>query len=108
MNEDSLLSITQSIESKLGKEAIATISDDIGMLITENTNVLKTLSEKDKEIKNLKSTNEKLVTANGNLLQQVPMASDYEKHQTKKSEEVETKKSFNMKDAFDSKGNFKH
>lgn len=107
MNEDNLLSITQSIESKLDKEAMATISDDIGLLITENTNVLKTLSERDNEIKNLKATNEKLVSANSSLLQQVPMASDYKKHQSEEPKKEE-KKSFNFKDAFDSNGHFKH
>lgn len=106
MKNEDLQAITKSIEEKLGVENSALIADDIGKLFTSNTQVFNTLEKRNQEIENLKSTNEKLVIANGNLLQQVPMASEYEKHQS--NEEVkEEKKSFNFMSVFDEKGHFK-
>lgn len=106
MNNEDLEKITNSIQEKIGADASALIADDLGNLITRNTQIFDSLNKKDNEIKQLKSDKEKLVIANGNLLQQIPMASDYDKHQSKE-EAKEEKKSFNLKDAFDKKGNFK-
>ena len=106
MKDEDLLAITESIESKVGKEASGMIADDIGKLLTANSQVNETINKANEEIKRLKETNEKLVVANGNLLQQIPMASDYDPHQSK-SDTKEEKKSFNLRSAFDSKGNFK-
>ena len=106
MKEEDFKAITDSIQEKLGKESSGIIADDIGKILTLSTQSINTINNKDKEIETLKDTNEKLVLANGNLLQQIPKASDYDKHQSKK-EDSEDKKSFNLRDAFDSKGNFK-
>ena len=106
MKEEDFKVITDSIQEKIGKEASGIIADDIGKLLTLSSQSISTISKKDDEIKSLKDTNEKLVLANGNLLQQVPMASDYDKHQVKE-EAKDEKKSFNLRSAFDSKGNFK-
>lgn len=105
MKDEELLAITESIESKIGKEASGMIADDIGMLLTKNSEVNNFISKQSEEIKSLKDRNEKLVVANGNLLQQIPMASDYDTHQSK--EEVKEEKSFDFRSVFDSKGNFK-
>lgn len=105
MNEEDFKAITDSIQEKLGKEASGIIADDIGKLITGNSQALNTIKNKDTEIQSLKTTNEKLVLANGSLLAQIPVASDYDKHQSK--EEETEKKSFNLRTVFDSKGNFK-
>lgn len=105
MNNEELEAITKSITEKLGEENSALISDDLGKLITRNTQIYDSINKKDNEIEKLKSDKEKLVIANGNLLQQIPMSSEYEKHP--KEEKEEKKKSFNFRDAFDSKGNFK-
>lgn len=105
MKSEELKAITDSIEEKIGKENSGLIADDLGKLFTLNKQTIDTMSKMENENANLKSTNEKLVVANGNLLQQIPMTPDYSTHQTK-SEEVEEKKSFNFRDAFDSKGNF--
>ena len=106
MKDEDLLAITESIESKIGKEASGMIADDIGKLLTANTQVNDFITKQSEEIKSLKDRNEKLVVANGNLLQQIPMASDYDMHQSKK-EEKEEQKSFDFRSVFDSKGNFK-
>lgn len=106
MKEEDFKGVIDSIQEKLGKESSALIADDIGTLLTLTSEGINTINNKEKEINSLKNTNEKLVVANGNLLQQIPKASDYDKHQSKK-EDSEDKKSFNLRDAFDSKGNFK-
>lgn len=105
MDDDKILELTGKIESTLGKENSAMISDTIGEILTGNTANMKALAERDEEIKKLKEKNEKLVAANGALLQRVPMG--FENSSTKK-EEKEEPKSINLKDAFDSRGNFKH
>lgn len=103
MNEDDLLKITSSIEQKVGKEVSATIADDLGLLITKNTETLKSISDRDNQIADLQSKNEKLVIANGNLLQQIPMG---EEPVRGKKEDEEPQKSFSWKACLDSKGNF--
>lgn len=103
MEDEKLLSITNSIEEKLGKENSATIADDLGILMTENSKTQELLKQHEEEIKTLKERNDKLVAANGNLLQQIPMGKT-----DKKEESEESKKSISLKDAFDSKGNFIH
>lgn len=105
MKDEELLAITESIETKVGKEASGMIADDIGKLLTANTQIVDRMKKADDEIKRLKETNEKLVIANGNLLQQVPMASDYDSHQSNE-EDKEEPKSFDFRSVFDKKGNF--
>ena len=105
MKEDILKGITDSITTKLGEENASIIADDIGKLITANKQTIDNIDSLNKQVSTLKETNEKLVAANGSLLQQIPAVADYDKHQ---SEEVtETKKACNFKDAFDKSGYFK-
>ena len=104
MDDDKILELTGKIEETLGKDNFAMISDTIGEILTGNAENMKTLAEKDKTINTLKDRNEKLVSANGALLQKVPMG--YEKKSQPKEEKEEPH--FSLKDAFDSKGNFLH
>ena len=104
MDDNKILDLTGKIEATLGKEQFATISDTIGEILTGNTINMQTISDKNAEIEKLKDRNEKLVSANGALLQKVPMGK-VETNDTK--EETETKSvKINLKDAFDKKGNF--
>lgn len=103
MNDEELLKITDSITEKAGKDISATIADDLGLLITGNSNNLKAIQERDEKIKKLESDKEKLVSANANLLQQIPMGRE---ESFKSQEEKEPAKPISLKDAFDSKGNF--
>lgn len=104
MNSEELNAFLDSMKEKLGEENSALISDDLGNLITKNTEVYNTLENKDKEIERLNGLNQKLVSANGSLLQQVSAGFERNPH----GEEDETpKKSFNFRDAFDEKGRFK-
>ena len=54
MTDEELLKITDSMQEKLGDNA-GVIADDIGLLITGNSNSQKALVAKDEEIKRLKS-----------------------------------------------------
>lgn len=103
MNSEELNDLLNSINEKLGEENSALISDDLGNLITKNTEVYNTLSNKEKEIDRLNNLNQKLVSANGSLLQQVGAGIERSTHE----DEEPPKKSFNFRDAFDEKGRFK-
>ena len=105
MGDEKVLELTSKIEETLGKENSAMISDILGEIITGNTENMKTIASKDEEIKKLQDRNEKLVSANGALLQKIPMERADSKESSK---EKEAPKKINLKDAFDSKGNFIH
>jgi hypothetical protein len=104
MKEDFLKGITDSITSKLGEENSSIIADDIGKLMTANTQTIETINSLNEKINTLNETNQKLVAANGSLLQQIPAVADYEKRQ---DEEVTEKKAFNFRSVFDKNGNFR-
>lgn len=103
MDDDKILELTGKIEETLGKDDYAMISDTIGEILTGNAQNMKALAERDENIKKLQDRNEKLVTANGALLQKVSVAQVMSKSEPEKKE---TPKKINLKDAFDSKGNF--
>ena len=92
------------IDIRIIRNEKITISDKIGELLTGNSENMKIIAEKDAEIDKLKDKNDKLVSANGALLQKVPMG--YEQ-KVSKEETKETPKKISLKDAFDEKGNFR-
>lgn len=104
MDDDKILELTGKIEETLGKDDYAMISDTIGEILTGNAQNMKALAERDENIKKLQDRNEKLVTANGALLQKVSVG----EFKPKEVEKKEPPKKINLKDAFDSKGNFIH
>ena len=81
------------------------ISDTLGEILTGNSENMKAISERDATIKQLQDRNEKLVAANGALLQKIPME---KAETTNDSEEKKAPKKINLKDAFDKNGNFIH
>ena len=105
MKSELLKEITDNISEKLGEENSGVIADDIGKLITANTQTIETIDSLNKRIESLEETNKKLIQANGSLLQQLPAVADYDKHQTE--EAPAEKKSFNFMSVFDKNGNFK-
>lgn len=105
MDDDKILELTDKIEETLGKENYAMISDTIGEILTGNAENMKAIKSRDENIQKLQDRNEKLVAANGALLQKVPMERSSDKEDSKKEE---VPKKINLKDAFDSKGNFIH
>ena len=102
MKKEDLQKLFNGIEQKIGKENYAKMSDDIGVLLTDNENMNNTILSKNSEIQKLKDNNELLITANGNLLQQVGMGDE-----PKKPEKENEPQRFSLKNAFDEKGNFK-
>lgn len=105
MDDSKILELTGKIEETLGKENAAMISDTLGEILTGNSENMKALAERDEKIKSLQDRNEKLVSANGALLQKIPM----EKAEDKvNSNEEKAPKKINLKDAFDKNGNFLH
>ena len=105
MKEEILKDITSSMSEKLGEENSSIIADDIGKLITANTQTIETINSLESKISTLEETNKKLIQANGSLLQQIPAVADYDKHQ--KEEAPAEKKAFNFKSVFDKNGYFK-
>ena len=104
MDDDKILELTSNIEETLGKENYAMISDTIGEILTGNTVNMQAIADRDGEIKTLKDRNEKLVSANGALLQKIPQVRSTDEEEEAKKQ---APKKINLKDAFDAKGNFK-
>ena len=104
MKDELLKDITSSITTKLGEENSSIIADDIGKLITANTQTIETIESLEKKISTLEETNQKLVAANGSLLKQIPAVAESEL----KEAPVEEKKAFNFHSVFDKNGNFKN
>lgn len=103
MDKKDLQKIFGSINEKIGKENSGKIADDLGTILTDNETMNKNLSNKDNEIENLKKNNEMLITANGNLLQQVGMGEEPKSPQN----DEDKKPKFSLRNSFDDKGNFK-
>lgn len=104
MDEKQLTKISNSIKKKIGEENFAKISDDMGTLITGNASNLEELKKREEQITELKETNQQLITANGNLLKQVPMGSE----EPDDSEKESKTEKIDLRSAFDANGNFIH
>ena len=104
MDEKQLTKISNSIKKKIGEEKFAKISDDMGTLITGNASNLEELKKREEQITELKETNQQLITANGNLLKQVPMGSE----EPDDSEKESKTEKIDLRSAFDKNGNFIH
>jgi hypothetical protein len=103
MDDNKILELTGKIEETLGKDDFAMISDTIGEILTGNSQNMQAIAERDASIKKLQDRNEKLVSANGALLQKVPVERAVDKEDSK---EQEAPKKISYKDIFDAKGNF--
>lgn len=102
MTEEELNKINDNIKGKIGDEAFAMIGDDLGTIITGREVMDQTIRDRDSEIADLKSKNEKLVAANAQLFKQIPVG-----HNSKETEEEESPtKNISLKDCFDANGNF--
>lgn len=103
MTEEELNKINDNIKDKIGEENFAMIGDDLGTIITGREVMDQTIRDRDSEIAELKSKNEKLVAANAQLFKQIPVG-----HSSKESSEEESPtKNISLRDAFDANGNFK-
>lgn len=95
---------------KIGTDSANLILDDVGILLNDNVEMNKTLDKKEREIQDLKKTNDTLQKVNGNLLQQVSMHEDKkdEKPTNQNSDKVKDngRPIINFKDSLDKNGNF--
>lgn len=104
MTEEELNKINDNIKDKIGEESFAMILDDVGTILTGREVMDQTIKDKDAEIADLKSKNEKLVAANAQLFKQIPVG-----HNSRETDEEESPtKNVSLKDCFDANGNFKH
>lgn len=102
MTNKELQDLINSASEKLGKENSALVSDVFGTMISDNAEMNKTISSKEKQIEKLEKTNEMLTASNGQLLQQVSMGFE----EPEKEVEKEEKKPFDFRSAFEN-GKFK-
>lgn len=107
MTEEELNTISNNIKEKIGEEAFATISDDMGKIITGRETMAKDIKDRDDEITGLKDKNQKLVDANASLFKQIPKSSDEKVKDSEESEDCRYK-DIPLSSAFDKSGNFKH
>jgi hypothetical protein len=97
--------ITKSMTEKLGKDEASKIADDFASLLTLEASRLKEMKEKDATIDKLQKDKETLITANGNLLQQI--SSETEDILKPEIKEEVKHEPFDMRNCFDEKGRFK-
>lgn len=107
MTEDELNTINESIKEKVGEETFATISDDIGKIITGREAMAKDISDRDTTINNLKEKNQQLVDANASLFKQIPKSSSNTDSKVNDQDETPLE-NVSLRSAFDKNGNFKH
>ncbi len=105
MQEKDFQKVIDDMKETLGEESVGKIADSLGILITDNSNMNKEINKKDDEIKVLKEDKERLITTNGNLLQQVTFGKE-EDIIDKGNNKEEQKKYIDYKLAFDEKRKF--
>lgn len=105
MDDKIIESFMTSSEEKLGKDEFAKISDEIGTIVSKNAETQKQLQSQQAEIERLKRDKEILVTANGNLLKQVPVHTDSIEKEAEDDDEAKTPQ-ISLRDAFDDNGHF--
>lgn len=106
MKNDEFQKNINQIETKLGTENVANVADDLATLVTDNMAMNTQIDNLQNEINKLKNDKEMLIQTNGNLLLKVKMGLEEPKPSSQNSE-IDNKPKFNLKDAFDEKGNFK-
>ena len=104
MNTTDFQARITELQTKSGEGTAGTIADDLASLIADNESMNQEITKRDNQISDLQKRNTTLITANGNLLQQVAMG--FQKPNDNK-EENEKPKSTSFKDCFDERGNFK-
>lgn len=103
---ETLSSIVDTIQEKLGKEEAGKIADSLAnILVIEEANS-KTIKEKDENIEKIQKDKEMLIEANGNLLLHQAQAKEEESF-FEESKKEKSNEPFDFRSVFDSKGKFK-
>ena len=104
---ETLSSIVDTIQEKLGKEESAKISDSLAnILVIEEANG-KLIKEKDEINKKIQKDKEMLIEANGNLLLHQAQAKEEESFFNEGKREEKSNEPFDFRSVFDEKGKFK-
>lgn len=108
MKKEEFDSKVNEMLEKIGTDSANLILDDVGILLNDNVEMNKSLEKRDREIQDLKRTNETLQKVNGNLLQQVSMKEDNNPIPKDEKRDIskENRPIINFKDSLDKNGNF--
>ena len=106
MKNEDYKKFVENMQNKLGKENSAIISDDLATLLSDNITMNEEISKRDSKIKEQNELNQKLVSANSSLLQQVGSSSFEEEKPNRKESKEDTEEKISWEDCFDKKGNF--
>ena len=101
MDKTAMSNFISGIENKLGKETASIISDDLGILITDNEKMIQKETDLTNQITELKDKNSKLVDANSSLLQQVGQIKPEEVDIPKEPIVPEVKEKISLQDCFE-------
>ena len=105
MKKEEFDSKLSSMLDKIGTDSSNLILDDVAILLNDNEKMNKVIEDREKEIADLKTRNERLQQVNGNLLQQISVADD--KPQKADDKKVDNGMPyFDMRSCFDKSGNF--
>lgn len=107
MKAEDFKKITEEMTEKIGKEKASVVADNFATIISDNMQMNKELTSKDKEIEKLKKEKEDLMTTNMNLLQQIPMGKETERPSEKEPENKPSARAFDFREVLDEYGNFK-
>lgn len=103
---ETLSSIVNTIQEKLGKEEAGKIADSLAnILVIEEANT-KTIKEKNDLIEKQKKDKEMLIEANGNMLRHQAQVKEEESFFDEPIKKEENKP-FDFRSVFDEKGKFK-
>lgn len=105
MTEKDFQKVIDDIKETIGDEVVGKIADNLGILISDNSNMNSELNKKDDTIKSLQDDKDRLIKTNGNLLLQVTAGKEEDIINT--NEKKEEKKTYvDFKTAFDEKRKF--
>ena len=104
---ETLSSIVDTIQEKLGKEEAGKIADSLAnILVIEEANT-KTLKEKNDLIEKQKKDKEMLIEANGNMLRQQAQTKEEDSFFDESPKKKDDNQPFDFRSVFDEKGKFK-
>lgn len=106
MTEKDFQKVIDDIRETVGDEVVGKIADNLGILISDNSNMNSELNKKDDTIKSLQDDKDRLIKTNGNLLLQVTAGKEEDIINTNEKKEKEEKKYIDFRTAFDEKRKF--
>lgn len=107
MDDSDLTKIMDGLEAKLGKDQYASISDELGNLITLNAQTREATDKLKDQVNDLTKLKDKLVRANTNLLAQIPAVDDKPSENDSEVSEESNYKDYDFFQDYDKNGNFK-